>query len=400
MKFISSLVVLFFINTLALAETAVTHTSAVPGVVATPIGSFEVAYDLETVKGNKIEQDGKYETYNYIVPNEFYSNLFEGCLPKEGGAYISVGTFRAMNMGASPRVSHLVMMDISKSAFLFNKINVQLIAKAQDRHQYLSYLLTGEAQPEIEKQVKLGASAGGISEQQFISWLRARSTPKIQEKWKNDLKLNFSNEEWSEITYQVDPYRTIPALASALDTHFSIGNYDKTLMGNDSRFEKMKRMIQDKKVTIVNGDIAGEKTLTSLAEAFRKEDIKVAGVDYSNAPGYFAGNTERTKKMMASLRNLPFREKGRVLYTDFHTSLASKGLDRWAYASFNKDHLEGLERNELPRFESYRSGNGNLPKFQTFKAAGQEHTLVKDPTNPAGLDKLFSSGDAPCEEIE
>jgi hypothetical protein len=400
MRFISSLATILFVNTLALAEPATTHTSAVPGTVATPIGSFEVDYDLETVKGSKIEQDGNYEPHNYIVPNEFYANLFEGCLPKEGGAYISVGTLRAMNMGASPRVSHLVMMDISKSAILFNKINVQLIAKAKDRHQYLSYLLTGEEQPELEKQVKLGLIAGGISEQEFITKLTSVGAPAIQAKWKNGLNLNFSEEEWRDISSAVEPSRTISQLGAELHTYFSIGNYDKTIMGADSRFEKMKRMIQEKRVTVVHGDISGEKTLKSLGDVFRKEDIKVAGVDLSNAPAYISGNRPRTEKMIASLRNLPFREKGRVLHTDFHNGIATPrglGQDSWQYASFNKDHLEGLGARNL-----YSPGEvTRLPFNDTrYKTALGEHKMVKDPTNPAGLDKLYSSDDAPCEEIK
>ena len=112
---------------------------------ATPM--TPVVHDVNLFRGQTVEQDEAKYFPTYIAPNEHYNYLMESCLPKEGGAFISVGTFRALNVFSSGKLSHLVMLDIAAPTVAFNKINLEIIAKAEDRWQYLSLLFTGEGQP-------------------------------------------------------------------------------------------------------------------------------------------------------------------------------------------------------------------------------------------------------------
>lgn len=395
-----SSVLILLACTALFAQEPTTHTA--PVVESTPVTNTTTVVppptlsveNLTKFKGNTIEQEEfAPESWNYVAPNEHYNHFFEGCLPKEGGAYISVGTFRGMNVASSGKVSHLVLMDLDASAVLFNKINLQLVAKAKDRFQYLSFLFTGQEQPELEKK----AANNELTPTAFMEELSKKKNPDLMAAWKT-LGVSLEEKEWERFkkntgTFSSSSISSFNEMMDKIRSEFSFydgssKNWDKTFMGNDVRFSKMKELINENKVTVVIGSVCGDKTLKSLAEVFKKEDTKVAALDFSNVPTtYLSSRGDLTEKSLNNVRGFSFREKGKLLYTaNFAPGSIEPAGGGWGYLSMNANHLPGLK---------------TYPTFGlSYEAADQViHTMKVDPANASDQRRIFySSEDAPCNE--
>jgi hypothetical protein len=369
------------------------------GPAVTSATSSSTGFDparLELFRGKKLENVDPVDmgaTFNqYIAPNEHFNYLFEGCLPKEGGAYISVGTFRGMNVASSGKVSHLVLMDINTSAIVFNKINTQLVAKAKDRFEYLSLLFTGVPQEELEKKAK----SGEISMSEFTSKLTEKTPEDIFRVWQDTTKIVLSETDSKAFTNNFGGALLVASfmrrtMARELDLYFKAGIGDKTFFGSDERFSTLKRMTEEDRITVVPGNIAGDKTMDSLNSLFREQDMKVSGVDISNVPDYLTQPGQQ-KAAVENIRKLPFREGGRILLTSDHPDSRRPKIDeeiRWDYFALHHD-------NGMPGFE-FPSRNNYTKKLQKRDGSGELTKIVKDPSNPPEFSILFSPEDAPCK---
>lgn len=392
-KIALSLVSVFFVFNLANADelthegipSALNVENAQPALVTKALSSAS----LGTYNGEKIEQEEPFaQAWNYLAPNEHYNHYFEGCLPKEGGAYISVGTFRGMNVASSGKVSHLFLMDGDSSANLFNKINLQLIAKAKDRFEYLSFLFTGKANPDLEDK----ARKGEMKLDDFFGALASKSMDSVLEDWKTGLGVDLTPQEWERFRSNIsDPRKqfdggdrlfSYASLASRLRYEFgnymNVDNGGNTIFGNDTRFSKFQDMVKQGKVTVLTGSITGEKTLKSLDETLRRSGLKVAAMDVSNIPDYL--NAPGLKqKSLENIRALPFREGGRLHFTNGGPIT----VDGWAYNSVNQQHLSGLSTYPYAT-TPYTSGDGTT------------HNLIQNKNGTSEQRGFYRSDDAPC----
>jgi hypothetical protein len=353
---------------------------------------------IERFYGKKIESVDPVDPearWNYIAPNEHYNHLFEACLPKEGGAYISVGTFRGMNVASSGKVSHLVLMDIDTSALIFNKINAQLIAKAKDRFEYLSLLFSGVPQPALEKE----AREGKLLDHDFIDRLRDTVLPSdILATWKETTKLDIPQADIDQLNKNYLKYNYGPTKISTFTLRmkedmvrelksYSQGGFgDKTFFGSNERFDTLKRMISEDRVTVVPGNIAGNRTMASLVDLFNEKDMKVAGMDISNVPQYLIEADQ--ENAFSNIRKLPFREDGRVFLTTgssrYQTNKPRKD-DGWEYYSFHHKNI----------IKPY--SRSNFPSVKKKDGSGEDANIVSDPSNPKEFNLLYTPEDAPCK---
>ncbi len=362
-----SLFLVFLVAFTARAETPDHQMPILAGeAFATPV--TPATRDLNLFRGSKVDQDAAEPFDSYIAPNEHHNYLMEACLPKEGGALISVGTFRALNVFSSGKASHLVMLDIASPTVAFNKVNLQLIAAAEDRWRYLSLLFTGEGKPFLEKR----ARRGEVSYREFLRELKASGHDGIVAKWEKNVGVSLTEAMRAHLILQTERNYLQSNLDEAFRNYEAYEVLDKAFIGNDERFNTLKRLIGEDKVTVVTGNIAGEKTMSSLNQLLREKDMKVAAVDVSNVPGYL--DDETTKKALANIRALPMREDGRIFYTAGPPHFARRPHN-WAYYSVPPSYT----------FRSHEGDGGD--KFETL------------PEDPADNDIAFQPKEAPCGKV-
>ncbi len=309
-------------------------------------------------RGKAVEQDPGIPFEHFLAPNEHYNYLWEACLPKEGGAFISVGTFRGLNVFSSGKLSHLVLLDADPTAVAFNKVNLQLIAKAEDRWQYLSYLFTGTDRPELQKE----ARAGKLTYDEYLERLRTFSAKEIRRGWTDGLGVQLTEEERKAVADNndswLDKYMRWE-MHGGLQDYAKLKIEDKTYFGNDERFSRLKRYIEEDKVTVVTGNVAGQKAMSSLNKLFREHDLKVAAVDVSNVPTYLT--QEALKTMHDNIRALPLREDARMLYTG-GLSYKSKEPLPWDYFAVPPS----FGYRERPNQADFMFGPGNEKDQENF----------------------------------
>jgi hypothetical protein len=74
-------------------------------------------------------------------------------------------------------------------------------------------------------------------------------------------------------------------------------------------------MVQGDRVTIVNGDLTGTATLSSLGSALSKLDETVSVIDISNAVDYFEKNEEVETRFLSKISALPIDKNTSILFT-------------------------------------------------------------------------------------
>ncbi len=333
---------------------------------ATPVAP--VSQDATLFRGMSVDQDEAMPFESYIAPNEYHNYLMEACLPKEGGALISVGTFRALNVFSSGKLSHLIMLDVAAPTVAFNKVNLQLIAKAEDRWQYLSLLLTGEGNPFLENR----ARKGEITFSEFVTKLYSPVRRDLVTSWEKNLEIPFTDEMRTSLDSVVRRYFCAD-LISSFPMYEAGGTLEKSFLGNDERFNTLKRLISEDKVTVVTGNLAGEKTMSSLNRLFREKDVKVAAVDVSNVPDYL--EPEQAKAALANIRALPMREDGRIFYTGHRPpGQGFKTSPDWAYYT-------------VPPSYSFSNHSTEPEKFETVQGDPEDYDIGFQPKEaPCGKD--------------
>jgi hypothetical protein len=349
--------------------------------------------DLLKFQGLPVEEDVPgAKSWDYIPPNEHSNHLFEPCLPKEGGAYVAVGTMRGTNVASSGKVSHLFLMDFNLGAKVFNLANLQLISKAANRLEYLSLLLTGEAQPELEQKVR----SGELKMRDFLSQLSARklTTTDLLKTWEG-MGIQLPEEIWKEqkkgnITGSSS---LISSMLYELTEYENLDYGNNTFWGNDTRFETIQRMIAEKRVTVLNGDITGDKAVRSIGEVLREKNMKLAGFDASNILSWFAQTNEqdRIKKFLDKVKELPFAEGGR-LYITAHAMRPDTYVrhDMWNYYGIKPESLGKIR--ELVEKKTPRGSFFGWPE-----SLADENFMPVDPSNHPGRKQLRTLPGEECK---
>jgi len=363
-----------------------------------------------------LEEDAPGETsFRYTHYNEVENYLFEACL-EPGGAFISVGTFRGLNIASSGRVQRLIQLDYNDGVKLFNLMNLKLISLSKDRVEYLSLLLTGERETELMEK----ARTGKLTPKQYMEALKASFQKKhptakgvLTRKWK-ELGVSLPPEQWTVVD-QINAGDGLDHLEHFM--HNKMFNYLKqtsdeemaryTIFGNDARFQTIQKMIAENRVLAMVGDLTGEKSLASVGKALKASHLFVSGIDVSNVPDYFAemevpaaqGGTAKEGEdglaafiaMRNNIKKLPLNEKSRVLLTAVAPSPA-QGLG-WNYFSLSEKQFPEWEE----CYRRIRAHKGPNPlKLETALRS----FLHADPSAPATKPILFSPAGAKCSANE
>lgn len=301
-----------------------------------PVLNYPTSAELSQFRSHSIDQDPPgTESYGYLGSNETKQHLYEACLT-DGGAYVSVGT-GGINVASSGLVSHLFLMDYNRGIALFNKINLQLMARSRNRFEYLSRLLTGKVDPNFEKdaQTQLASAVINLVERTGGEFRRAQIDSELLDSWKK-FGVNLSAEEWEALESKKGDL-SVHALSGAIRSniptqiqrHVSSSTLGQTIYGNDTRFETLRRMILDRRVTVLIGDLTGSKTMASIGETLNAPgvNLKLAAVNVSNVPGSLMENPSigrpQIHKMLTNLEKL---QVTRLFLTSIPPDQATNGF--------------------------------------------------------------------------
>ncbi len=300
----------------------------------------------------------------YINPNEFNHHSLKPHLKGLSGTYVGVGTFRALNTAVMGGFEDVVLMDYDLGIAAFNRLNLELIATAADRLEYLFLLFFGDREGELLSEVR----AGNISENEFI-WRISRFATggKGNKRLKNlDLALpRFSDfyakqiSAWSSKQdykgQKLAPPKDIFDLFDQEKFHinewvFRVPDFGKnpdlwneTYLGNDHHFSRLQSMVREGRIHVLCGDLAGHHAMSGLAVAFKKAGKKIALFDVSNAPEWLedSDDLERRARYFTNLRNLPWSEKGMILSTG---GFFKRKTEEWAQSLVSHKNLSVVER--------------------------------------------------------
>jgi hypothetical protein len=346
---------------------------------------------LLTVNGSPVEQDPPGErSFRYVHPNEARGFLFDSALDGKG-ALISVGSFRGLNNASSGNVRHLIQLDYNYGINLFNLVNAQLIAQSNNRFEYLSLLFTGELNGSLIR----SAQEGKLTTYEYILKLvepmaedlaRSGDTDIVARWRKRGVKLP-TEEDWQFLRSRPDSVPLSKYLFSTKMTNYlrrfeTENAFPETIFGNDTRFNTIRNMIRDGRVTVLTGDIVGSKSFASLGTVLRRQNVSVAAVDVSNILDYFAqdpNNSPRASldRFESNLQALPLSKTSRVFATS--TSQVSRFAgagDEWAYFVVRPADVASL-RAAFP-VSSKRDGSGASDALRsvTVPAVGKDSLFV------------------------
>ncbi len=340
----------------------------------------------------EIIQEDDFGAFNgdYINPNENENYLAIRCLnSQDSGSLVSVGTFRALNIAARGSVEDAFQFDFDLLTTFFNHLNHGLILRAENRHEYLSYLLTGELQAKLirkaqfkkitnlEYMQKLQAIAQKLKPEEYFRRLKKLClelptlskdyAEKIKGRGKDFHTLKEGGEIPSDLLNFLSKFK--PEFFKKLDrlTNFfkeSSETRRNAFFGNDILFNTVQQMVRDNRIHILVADLMGNRAFNSLTQALNRTGRKVKILDTSNAQGWILNEQplDRLKKHFQNILQLPFSGEGRIFMTDDFTQ------NRWKYFVFDPFHLTLIRDRYYSLIENMRD-EGYDPEASQYSSA-------------------------------
>jgi hypothetical protein len=221
----------------------------------------------QSKKFESLRQQGLQETNLFIAPNEHSQTLLRSHLAKAPkGAYIGVGADRGFMAAAlMPEVTSVYLTDYSPEIVLFNRINIALLAIAQDRNDYV--------------QLRLNAfcSDNTCLWENFLQespaakpWIRLLlANKKNQLFWKKNV---IQNEDENMKALHLPPHQ----LTSTTE---GFVNY----LHEDRYFYPLQKLAREEKLHPVQMNFNDATQISGFFDALKTGNIKIAVLDLSNA---------------------------------------------------------------------------------------------------------------------
>lgn len=295
-----------------------------------------------------LQEEGPYGL-RYIVPNELDSYLFDTVLEnRKGGVFIGVGTFRVLNESSGGHFDHVFFLDHDGEVGDFNRAHNEIILESQDRHTYLANLFGRDAADLVGQ-----ARVGRISDLTFLSKLE--STPK---------KKKLSKAE--KTILKILPPTHLNLLLFRIRQ--MLGREEQaqaTIFGSDLRFHRVRKQIEEKRMTVITGSLAGTQSMSSISEAMHSSGKKISVLDLSNAHEHLSdmhqGLPSKVPQFLRNLKALPFAKDGIILFT------ADEGEEFTYYSVPHREFIELVE-----------NGGLNLKRNAYAKLIGQLSEKYRD----------------------
>ncbi len=263
---------------------------------------------------DNIVQDGTGHGNGFVVPNEFNYLSFTPSLRDKQNVLISVGTFRAFQAAAVGNFQYAIFLDYAQEVTTFNHYLANVIKNSSNRVDFLDHLFAYK---------NVTTALDNRNESIVI----------------NSLALNQrSNQNMDRSQF----------LKAMIRIYQDPKTKNENFLTSDYLFEKIKSMIQQDRIKILNGSLSGNDTLSDLADVLRQNKMTVSVLDISNALDYIVQYQE-FNSFLANVRRLPMNPDASVLFTltiSGDLKLAPQVQNGWVYLDFPiekyKAYLNGL----------------------------------------------------------
>lgn len=323
----------------------------------------------------------------YIAPNELRPFLMRDIYESFKGqqcnkpttakkALISVGSFRALFATLASEYPYSILLDVDPTTVQFNRANLRLISdlkktslsKKQQRLLYLSVILNRpawiiEEEDSIEWN-EIRKKLADYGDNSHDPRLLIDSLPDaIQGSAKAILDLNISEDS---------PYGKSDFRRTMLGYFRALHSYSKNLQvlywANDFAWKKLQLMIEEDRIVVLNGNIAGEQTLMELGKVLKEKSIFVSAFDFSNAFSIVLGNG-LGDRLLKNLRSLPLTSDFKLIFNTAVIQpevLPEEVYEDWLYCVYSLPPKRLLEPGSESIFERSYWGHRQLDLNQKF----------------------------------
>lgn len=247
--------------------------------------------------------------WNFLAPNEETPidalSYFLRAIP---GVYVSVGTERGfIGAALSPKVTHLLLIDLDKKAVVFNQMNIALLSIATSPFDYRFLRLHASAEEWVSRVGKPGRveklDAAILVQKNYWEW------------WKNSVRENSDFEV----------FNSAPASAGR-DFAFRGANY----MYYEPLFWRLKEMAMAGKIQAIQGDLKNLDSLRMIGRAIQRAGLALSVLDLSNVWQFKYIGLFRTFDVFDQFRDAA-KEGSFALLTGYDESIDAPPTPNLAY---------------------------------------------------------------------
>ncbi len=247
----------------------------------------------------------------FIHPNEKYPQDAKRILAQAPqGAYIAVGTERGF-IGASltPRATHLILCDRDPWVGLFNRINVELLAMAENRSDYRFLRLHADYRSWRRRSLLTGHTDLLIDREEVFDWWQAlvRNNSKFDD---------FHRCSWG--------FWRAP---------FKKANY----LFNEMQFMRLSNMAKTQRIKVMVEDLSEDSCMTRIDQLLQILAVPSAVLDLSNAWQYV--KRDRLTAVMQAI--------SRSGNDDTLLMITQRCKGVWRYFGITKRNFTGSHENEI-----------------------------------------------------
>ncbi len=149
------------------------------------------------------------------------------------------------------------------------------------------------------------------------------------------------------------------------------GDTKTSWLSNPDYYNHIRTLFQNDRVRIMDGDLTGADTMTSVGVAATKLEVPVRVLYLSNAEEYY----KYTKQYVANVAGLPGDAKSLVLRTIYNKE--------WEHA----DTLWNYQVQPLANYQEFLSGGSVRSRNSMFRAADKQNVLERT-TDVSGVSRI------------
>lgn len=280
------------------------------------------------------EQGGRFDSDNLISNEAAYLDVMQGLEKVRGGVYIGVGPDQNFSYLAQIRPEIAFLVDIRRDNMLEHLMFRALFEQSRNRMEFLCLLL-GRPVPEnvgewSDKPIGTivdyldRRAVSGEKFAEFTASTRARvgeyGVPLEDDDVKKikgilsafrgeGLKLRFQS-------YNRAPQSYYPNLRELLEARDRSGK-QSSYLGQEERFQYVKKMHEENRIVPVVGDFAGDKALRKIGEYAKERKLEISAVYASNLEQYVIRRGDAYQTVVRNLRSLPLNSRSVIIRSAF-----------------------------------------------------------------------------------
>jgi hypothetical protein len=285
----------------------------------------------------------------FVVPNEIDFQAYSDLSKPQGGALVSVGTFRGLIAMGQIDFSLLVQMDLDPGVVAFNQFNRQLLKDpaVTDRFVYLTKLFDREKNEVLLQE----ARTQQISDAVFLErlWQQPETSSANESAISQQVRLMMRTERKHEIgvtsSKNSELYADFQRIIKTIPGSWALG-----YLGSDVTFQKIKQLAIDNRIVIFQGSLTESSSLQEIETILKERKTKLAMLDVSNVFDYVQ-DPAPLRLFTEGLRRLPFSKTGSVVLTrsgaGFRSTLVNKKVSPlWTYYQISPGDFTTLLKKE------------------------------------------------------